>query len=135
MKIIRREEIPVLEFDLSNANDNELIDLSNKLGLALSLNEMKVIKENFKRPLTDVELQTFGQTWSEHCFHKTFKGIIEINGKIIENPLKKYIIKATKELNKPWCFSVFEDNAGLIDFDQGYVIAAKVETHNHPSAV
>jgi phosphoribosylformylglycinamidine synthase len=135
MKIIRRKEIPVLEFDLSNANDNELIDLSNKLGLALSLNEMKVIKENFKRPLTDVELQTFGQTWSEHCFHKTFKGIIEINGKIIENPLKKYIIKATKELNKPWCFSVFEDNAGLIDFDQGYIIAAKVETHNHPSAV
>jgi len=30
---------------------------------------------------------------------------------------------------------VFEDNAGIVKFDKGYGIAAKVETHNHPSAV
>ena len=35
----------------------------------------------------------------------------------------------------PWCVSVFEDNAGIVKFDKGYGIAAKVETHNHPSAV
>ena len=30
---------------------------------------------------------------------------------------------------------MFEDNAGIVKFDKGYGIAAKVETHNHPSAV
>lgn len=122
-------------FDLSKTNDEDLIKISKMLGLALNLEEMKIIKSYFKRKVTDVELQTFGQTWSEHCFHKTFKGIIEIDGKEIENILKNYIKKATEELNKPWCFSVFEDNAGLIEFDNGYLIAAKVETHNHPSAI
>lgn len=122
-------------FELSKANDEELMKISNALGLALSLEEMKAIKSHFKRKVTDVELQTFGQAWSEHCFHKTFKGIVEIDGRRIENMLKTYIKRATEELNKPWCFSVFEDNAGLIEFDDGYLIAAKVETHNHPSAV
>jgi phosphoribosylformylglycinamidine synthase len=29
----------------------------------------------------------------------------------IDNLLKSTIIKATGELNKPWCLSVFRDNA------------------------
>ena len=44
-------------------------------------------------------------------------------------------MKATEELNKPWCLSVFEDNAGVIDFDGRWALCFKVETHNHPSAV
>jgi phosphoribosylformylglycinamidine synthase len=82
-----------------------------------------------------VELQTISQTWSEHCYHKTFKGKIRLDGKEIDSLFKTYIAKATKEINPPWCFSVFEDNAGIVRFDKGYGIAAKVETHNHPSAV
>ncbi len=38
-------------------------------------------------------------------------------------------------MNKPWCLSVFKDNAGVIDFDGRYAVCFKVETHNHPSAV
>ncbi|MEM3553880.1 MAG: phosphoribosylformylglycinamidine synthase subunit PurL [Candidatus Methanomethyliaceae archaeon] len=127
--------LPVVEFDLSKAEDGDLLEISRTMGLALSLGEMRAIKGHFSRPLTDVELQTFGQTWSEHCIHKTFKGIIEVEGGRVNGLLKEYIMKATKELNKPWCYSVFEDNAGLIEFDRGYLVAAKVETHNHPSAV
>ncbi|GAI09537.1 unnamed protein product [marine sediment metagenome] len=44
-------------------------------------------------------------------------------------------MKVTDELNKPWCLSVFEDNAGVIDFDGRWALCFKVETHNHPSAV
>jgi phosphoribosylformylglycinamidine synthase len=90
-------------------------------------------KEN--RNPSDVELQTISQSWSEHCCHKTFKGKIEFDGKEINSLFKTYLAKATKEINAPWCFSVFEDNAGIVKFDKGYGIAAKVETHNHPSAV
>ncbi|HEX9976731.1 MAG TPA: phosphoribosylformylglycinamidine synthase subunit PurS, partial [Dehalococcoidales bacterium] len=84
---------------------------------------------------TDVELETLAQTWSEHCVHKTFKGRISFNGAVIDNLLKSTIMKATAELNKPWCLSVFEDNAGVIDFDGRWALCFKVETHNHPSAV
>jgi phosphoribosylformylglycinamidine synthase subunit PurSL len=126
------------DINLQAATDQQLIELSNELGLALSLQEMKQIQAYFKkqkRNPTDVELQTIGQTWSEHCCHKTFKGKIRLNGKEIDSLFKTYIAKATREINPKWCISVFEDNAGIISFDKGYAIAAKVETHNHPSAV
>ncbi|MGQ9759932.1 MAG: phosphoribosylformylglycinamidine synthase subunit PurL [Candidatus Methanomethylicaceae archaeon] len=136
-ELIRRvfEGVPLFAFDLSKADDRDLIEISETMGLALSLGEMRTLKGRYARPLTDVELQTFGQTWSEHCIHKTFKGVVDVDGMQINGLLKSYIMKATRELNKPWCFSVFEDNAGLVEFDKGYLIAAKVETHNHPSAV
>ena len=34
-----------------------------------------------------------------------------------------------------WCVSVFEDNAGVVRFDDQFNLAFKVETHNHPSAL
>jgi len=107
------------------------------MGLNISLDRMKYLKQYFKdRPLTDVELEMIAQTWSEHCFHNVFKGdVLTDDGRLIHSILKTYIMRATRELNKEWCISVFEDNAGIVDFDNGYAIAAKVETHNHPSAV
>ncbi|MDR3281834.1 MAG: phosphoribosylformylglycinamidine synthase subunit PurL [Endomicrobium sp.] len=51
------------------------------------------------------------------------------------NLLEETIFKATKELNKKWCLSVFKDNAGVIEFDSENAVAFKVETHNHPSAL
>ncbi len=84
---------------------------------------------------TDVELETLAQTWSEHCVHKTFKGKFTLGGRVVDNLLKSTVMKATKELNKPWCLSVFVDNAGVIDFDGRWALCFKVETHNHPSAV
>jgi phosphoribosylformylglycinamidine synthase II len=126
------------EINTRDASDQQLLAISSELGLGLSLQEMKQAQAYFKaqkRNPTDVELQTIGQTWSEHCYHKTFKGKIQINGKEIDSLFKTYIAKATREINPSWCISVFEDNAGIISFDKGYGIAAKVETHNHPSAV
>jgi phosphoribosylformylglycinamidine synthase len=134
----RKANYALYEANLAKATDQQLAEISNELALGLSLEEMKSIQAYFKkedRNPTDVELQTISQTWSEHCFHKTFKGKIRLNGKEINSLFKTYIAKATKEINPAWCFSVFEDNAGIVQFDKGYGIAAKVETHNHPSAV
>jgi phosphoribosylformylglycinamidine synthase II len=127
-----------IEIETHNLSDRQLLEVSNELALGLSLEEMKQVQTYFKkqnRNPTDAELQTIGQTWSEHCCHKTFKGKIILDGKEIDSLFKTYIAKATKEINPSWCISVFEDNAGIISFDKGYAIAAKVETHNHPSAV
>jgi phosphoribosylformylglycinamidine synthase II len=129
---------PLFEINLLKASDAQLQEISNELGLSLSLQEMKAIQTYFNakgRNPTDVELQTIAQTWSEHCFHKTFKGKIRIGNREISSLFRTYIAKVTEEIKPRWCVSVFEDNAGIIRFDKGYGIAAKVETHNHPSAV
>ena len=140
MSLYQRRPLPfeICEVKLLDASDRQLLQISAELGIALNLEEMRKVQKYFSekgRNPTDVELQTIGQTWSEHCYHKTFKGEITLGKKKITSLFKTYIAKVTKELNPSWCVSVFEDNAGIIDFDKGFAVAAKVETHNHPSAV
>ena len=100
---------------------------------------MKTVQAHFKRKRrnpTDVELQTIAQTWSRTLLPQDVQGQNpHRRPHEIDSLFKTYIAKATKEINPRWCFSVFEDNAGIVTFDKGYGIAAKVETHNHPSAV
>ena len=136
--IRRRVPFSLFEVDLNKAGDRRLTEISDKLGVGLNLEEMKSVKEYFGkegRNPTDVELQTIGQTWSEHCCHKTFKGKVKFRGKEIDGLFKTYIFKPFKKIKPDWCFSVFEDNAGIVKFGGKYGIAVKVETHNHPSAV
>ena len=139
----------LITIDMLGADDKKLAKISKDSQLFLNLKEMQEIKKYFKklgRNPTDCELETIAQTWSEHCGHKTFRGIIEyeerVNGKEsrlkksrIDNLLKNTIMKVTNELKKPWCVSVFKDNAGIIRFDEDDNICFKVETHNHPSAL
>ena len=59
-------------------------------------------------------------------------------GEVIDNLLKQTIFKATKDLEaaaSTGSSSVFEDNAGVVRFDDEYDVCFKVETHNHPSAI
>lgn len=136
--ITQRKSNSILEFSIARATEEQLAEINSEFSLGFSAEELKVIQAYFKkekRNPTDVELQTISQTWSEHCCHKTFKGKIELDNKEIQSLFKTYIAKATKQIRAPWCVSVFEDNAGIVKFDMGYGIAAKVETHNHPSAV
>jgi len=140
MSLYVKRDVPfeLYEIRLTSASNKQLLQVSEELGLGLNLAEIKAIQKYFsvnERNPTDVELQTIGQTWSEHCYHKTFKGDVATDKGIIKSLFKTYIAKATKELNPDWCISVFEDNAGIIDFDKGFAVAAKVETHNHPSAI
>ena len=134
-------ENPKYEFklnciDLLGADIEQAAKLRQQFGF--SENEFNAIiayYTNIGRNPTDIELETLAQTWSEHCVHKTFKARIKFGDTIIDNLLKTYIMKATEELALPWCLSVFEDNAGVIDFDGRWALCFKVETHNHPSAV
>ncbi len=133
----------VNEFQILNADDDELMRISREGTLSLNLKEMQTIQTHFsklQRNPTDVELETIAQTWSEHCVHKTFKCIILYaeEGKEtekIEGLFPTYIQRATEVIDKPWCVSVFSDNAGIIEFDDTYNLIFKVETHNHPSAI
>ncbi|MBN2334965.1 phosphoribosylformylglycinamidine synthase subunit PurL [Candidatus Bathyarchaeota archaeon] len=124
--------------DLLNASDEELREIAGTLGLGLSLAELRYIADHYvlrERRATDIELQTFDQTMSEHCSHKTFAGIIDTPTGRVDGLLKTYFRSLIDELKPGWCFSVFEDNAGIVDLTDNIGVAVKVETHNHPSAI
>jgi phosphoribosylformylglycinamidine synthase len=124
-------------------DDKALENLSRQGQLSLSLLEMQAIQAHYHKldhDPTDVELETLAQTWSEHCSHKTLKGKIDFNGRRIDNLLKETVFGATREIRHrlgkdDWCVSVFEDNAGVVRFNDRYHVCFKVETHNHPSAI
>ncbi len=140
MSRVMKEDLPfsLHTIDLLNAKDVDLENIREQLGLGLSLDELRYIRDHYvlqERKATDIELQTFDQTMSEHCSHKTFAGIIETPEGIVNGLLKTYFRSLIDELEPDWCFSVFEDNAGLVDLTDDVTIAIKVETHNHPSAI
>jgi phosphoribosylformylglycinamidine synthase len=128
---------------LRGLDDAGLQRISREGQLSLSLAEMRTIQDHFRaldRDPTDAELETLAQTWSEHCSHKTLKGRIDFEGRHYNNLLKETIFAATQEIRRrlgpdDWCVSVFEDNAGVVRFDERYNVCFKVETHNHPSAI
>ena len=111
----------LFEVNLSSATDKELQGISDKLGIALALPEMKRIRDYFKgkkRNPTDVELEALGQAWSEHCCYKSSK-----------IPLKQHVFGI--EEGK----IVAREDAGVIEFDKEHYYCAALESHNHPSAV
>ncbi|MBI4802668.1 MAG: phosphoribosylformylglycinamidine synthase subunit PurL [Elusimicrobia bacterium] len=122
----------------------ELVQLDKACGWSLNAAELTAAQACFRRIRREPvrgELETIAQTWSEHCKHKTFSGPVRFRSKgktkRYKNLFKETIVKATKALNKPWCLSVFKDNAGIVEFGKNkkWGLAFKVETHNHPCAV
>ena len=135
-------ELKIIHWPIRELDDEGLVALSKEKDLFLNLVEMQTIQRYYRelgREPTDVELESLAQTWSEHCVHKTLKSSVDmtINGETIhfDNLLKETVFKATQELDKSWCISVFADNAGVVEFDEDSAICFKVETHNRPSAL
>jgi phosphoribosylformylglycinamidine synthase subunit PurSL len=131
-----------VEVPLAGLDDAALRRISTEGGLSLNLVEMQCIARHYAeldRAPSACELETIAQTWSEHCKHKTFAGIVEMREgtekRRIDNLLKTTIKRATDTLAKDWCISVFHDNAGIIAFEDDWDVCFKVETHNHPSAI
>ena len=84
----------------------------------LSEDEYEKIVAVLGREPTYTELGVFSALWSEHCGYKNSKPL-----------LRKLPTTA------PWVLQGPGENAGVIDIGDGYAIAFKVESHNHPSAV
>jgi len=139
-------------------DDRQLEELSRDRLLALARYEMKAIRQHFRQPNikklresrglpespTDVELEILAQTWSEHCKHKIFNATInhtdlgQVPAKqkgVINSLYKTYIQGATKKINRPDLLSVFQDNAGVVKWNDDWAVCFKVETHNSPSAL
>ncbi|MEZ5965899.1 MAG: AIR synthase related protein [Planctomycetota bacterium] len=130
---LRVQDVPLLGLDVE-----ALARLSRDGGLALDPTEMQAVQAHFAvlgREPRRIELETIAQTWSEHCKHKTLTGRIRYEGEVVDNLLRQTIAHVTHTLQRDFCLSVFEDNAGVIVFDDEDAVCIKVETHNHPSAI
>ncbi len=74
-----------------------------------------------------VELGIFSVMWSEHCAYKNSRPLLKLFPTSKQNPGTngegRILVKAG------------EENAGVVDIGDGWAIAFKIESHNHPSAV
>ncbi len=86
--------------------------------LGLTDREFELICEKMGREPNGVELAMFSLLWSEHCAYKHSRKL-----------LKTLPTEGPRVVMGPG------ENAGAVDIGNGYSIAFKVESHNHPSAV
>src|SRR5437763_3740112 len=120
---IRRRPLPFALHDIAlrDASPNELAQISDRMGLALSIDEMVRIQAHFeglRRDPTEVELQSLGQAWSEHCCYKSSKVF-----------LKEFIFPVQAP------YVIDRGDAGVVEFDEDHAYALRIESHNHPSAI
>jgi phosphoribosylformylglycinamidine synthase len=80
--------------------------------------ELDKVRSILKREPTETETGIFTVMWSEHCSYKSSR-----------LHLKKLPTNSERVLVGPG------ENAGIIDIGQGYAIAFKIESHNHPSFI
>ena len=112
---------PVHDVVIRDASPAEAGAISEDLGLALSAEEMRRVQDYFRgigREPTDVELQSLGQAWSEHCCYKSSKVF-----------LREFIFP----VQAPWVLD--RGDAGVVEFDADHAYALRIESHNHPSAI
>jgi phosphoribosylformylglycinamidine synthase subunit PurL len=112
---------PLFHVRLSDASDAELLQISAEMSIGLKLDEMQRVRDYFakkKREPTDAELEAIGQAWSEHCCYKSSKPVLKKN----IYGIAEHKIHA-------------RGDAGTLEFDQDHFFLAKIESHNHPSAI
>src|SRR4030088_3004439 len=85
----------------------------------LTPEEFERIKKILGREPNFTELGIFSVMWSEHCSYKNSR-----------KELKKLPTTGSNILVKAG-----EENAGVVDIGDGWAIAFKMESHNHPSAI
>ncbi len=128
---------------------------NRSMGLALAEDEIDYLVDAFTklgRDPTDVELMMFAQANSEHCRHKIFNAEFVVDGVTAPDSLFK-LIKRSTAASPTGVLSAYQDNAAVIAGNtagrffahpddstyrsetEAMPILAKVETHNHPTAV
>ncbi len=93
----------------------------NELDVALTEPEIKEIKELLERKPSITEWGMFDVMHSEHCSYKSSRPKL----KLFEDAEKNY----------DYVLAGPGEDAGVIDIGDGYCLAFRIESHNHPSAI
>jgi phosphoribosylformylglycinamidine synthase len=95
------------------------VNLELAIEHGLTKEEFEKIKNILGRTPNFTELGIFSVMWSEHCSYKNSIALL----KTLPRKGGRLLVDAG------------EENAGLVDIGDGFAIAFKIESHNHPSAV
>ena len=98
---------------------NDAAQQALKLGLLAS--EYAVIERSLGRTPRATEIAVFAGMWSEHCSYKSTKALLAT--------LPRQPKAGTRVLAGPGA------HAGVVEVGEGWAVAFKMESHNHPSAV
>lgn len=147
--------MPLVVVDLLEGGIGALHEANEKFGFALSDAEQLYLVDSFKRlgrNPTDVELMMFAQINSEHCRHKIFNATWDIDG-VAQAQSLFAMIRHTHAQNSAGTLSAYSDNAAALEGSMAARLGvdgeghrysfqaepvhftAKVETHNHPTAI
>jgi len=112
----------VTRFPIRRVSLSGLDRLSEARGLGLDRRELRRLQAYYReegREPTDVELAGIAQSWSEHCSYKSSRPFLK---------------RAFSKLHaKPRVLGT--GDAGVLQFEDGFAYAIRIESHNHPSAV
>ena len=86
--------------------------------LGLKESEWERILELHGREPNFLELSMFAVMWSEHCGYKHSRTTLSLF-----------------PTSAPWVIQGPGENAGVVDIGDGWAVAFKMESHNHPSAI
>ena len=145
---------PRLIIDLLNGGLDALRTANDEFGFALSDAEQIYLLNSFAqlgRNPSDVELMMFAQVNSEHCRHKIFNADWIVDG-VTQAQSLFAMIRHTHTQNSVGTLSAYHDNAAVLEGSLAERLAtdsshrycfqheavhftAKVETHNHPTAI
>mgnify|MGYP006305991757 FL=1 len=92
-----------------------------EMDVELKEDEVKHIKKNLDRQPSATELGMFDVMWSEHCSYKSSRPKLKLFEDAEEN--YDYVLAGPGQ------------DAGAIDIGDGYCLAFRIESHNHPSAI
>ena len=149
------EPARLIIIDLLQGGVEALAAANQEHGFALSPQEQDYLVESFVemgRNPTDVELMMFAQVNSEHCRHKIFNAEWKIDGEKKDKSLFS-MIRNTHHHQNDGTLVAYSDNAAILEGSVAHRLApdknsrkynyieepvhfsAKVETHNHPTAI
>jgi len=98
------------------------VDVNGKeVDVEMNSDEFEKVKNLLERDPNITELGMFDVMWSEHCSYKSSRPKL----RMFEDAEKNY----------DYVLAGPGQDAGVIDIGDGYALAFRIESHNHPSAI
>lgn len=110
METIEVQEIQILH-NFTTMNEQELTELMQRMGLAMSIEDLKFCQQYFRinenRDPFVTEIKVIDTYWSDHCRHTTF--LTQIQDITVEDSICSHIIHHTLEQYNQARMSVYKD--------------------------
>ena len=144
------QDVPIYN-DFRTWTEDQLRDFHGKMGLAMSLEDLKFIQQYFandeKRDPSDTEIKLLDTYWSDHCRHTTFETAItdiqtegdNVYKEQIENALREYLAVRDemygKETQRPVTLMDLASINGKYEYKRGNLPDKEISEENNACSI